>query len=87
MCKRPSNHECYTHAPDTTEITKSGEHHPSNAVGAWYPFLDVVCTEVVPHHKATAVAQTCREHVSHNTVLQSGAQPITHSLAVHQMSV
>jgi len=73
--------------PDTTNITKSGDDYPSNAIGAWCPFLDVVCTEVVSHHKPTAVAQTCTEHVSHNTVLQLGAQPITHYLAVHQMSV
>ena len=66
-----------------TEMTRSGDGYPSNAIGAWCPFLDVVCAEVVPHHKATAVAYTCSEHASHNTVLQSGAQPIAHQLAIH----
>ncbi len=83
MRKRMSNHRCCTNPPDTTGITKSGGDHPGNAIGAWCPFLDVVCTEVIPHHKPTAVAQTCSEHVSHNTLLQSGAQPITHYLPVH----
>jgi len=73
MHKWPSNH-----TPDTMKITESADNYPSNAIGACCPFLDVVCTEVVPHHKPTAVAQTCTEHVSHNTPLQSGAQPIIH---------